>query len=121
MTPSQSEAISGCCRGLDVAAGDLIELSLEADGDPPISYAWTRDGQPLQDQTSPVLVVLQAANSDSGQYHCKASNSAGTASSLPAFVVVREATLPLRILQQPRSALQQNPDTRQAGWARIIP
>ena len=93
------------CRGLDVTAGDLIELAVEAEGDAPIEYAWMRDGWGLADHTGPVLIIPEASTADSGQYRCEASNAAGITASLPAFVVVRDTPTALCILQQPRWAL----------------
>lgn len=85
-----------------MTVGELIELAVEVIGDLPIEYSWIRDGEVLDDQTGPVLIVLKSSPPDSGQYICKASNGAGEALSLPAFVVVRDAPVPLRIIQQPR-------------------
>ncbi|KAK9843875.1 hypothetical protein WJX84_005432 [Apatococcus fuscideae] len=100
-TPHPPEILSHP-RGLDVTAGDLVELAVEVIGDSPIEYTWTRDREVLTGQSGPVLIILESAPLDSGQYMCQARNAAGHASSLPAFVVVRDAPMPLRIIQQPR-------------------
>ncbi|KAK9841716.1 hypothetical protein WJX74_010733 [Apatococcus lobatus] len=102
-TPHPPEILSHP-RGLDVTAGDLVELAVEVIGDSPIEYTWTRDREVLTGQSGPVLIILESAPLDSGQYMCQARNAAGHASSLPAFVVVRDAPMPLRIIQQPRDA-----------------
>lgn len=68
--------------------GDVVTLSVEADGEPAPALQWRRDGEPLAGATGRRLTIGAAALSDSGTYDVVASNALGSAASEGARVAV---------------------------------
>ena len=68
-------------------AGGGFTIGVNADGQPPITDAWTENGQPIQNNghfsgaRTPMLAVSNPLLSDSGAYQVVVSNSFGTATS----------------------------------------
>jgi len=68
-------------------AGGGFTIGVNADGQPPLTDAWTENGQPIQNNghfsgaTTPMLAVSNPLLSDSGAYQVVVSNSFGTATS----------------------------------------
>ncbi|BET65195.1 hypothetical protein ASA1KI_01130 [Opitutales bacterium ASA1] len=77
-----------------VQQGESIVLSGEAAGTPAPTLQWTFNGTPLANggrvsgATSAQLTITGATAADGGEYRLVATNSAGTATSLPATVTV---------------------------------
>lgn len=73
-----------------------LELSCVTSGTPPPQVMWSRDGMVLEADGSQVVVmagsllIANASQSDSGQYHCSASSSAGLVSSSVQVLVLSE-------------------------------
>ncbi len=73
-----------------------LELSCETSGTPPPAVTWSRDGMVLEaDGTSVIITgatlrVSEARGTDSGDYHCSASSSAGLASSSVVVLVLED-------------------------------
>ncbi len=85
-----------------VATGANVSFIAEARGNPPPTYQWFRNGEPLFDDgdrisgaTAGQLTILRAESSDSGSYECRATNSQGSATSLPASLVVETGVRPI--------------------------
>ncbi len=57
--------------------GDKIHLNCTADGYPPPTYQWYKDGVLIPDETESVLYILEPSPEDRGNYTCKAINSEG--------------------------------------------
>ena len=91
-----------------VFAGDTVVFEVTAQGTPPLTYQWTKNGQDLAGKTSSTLTLSNVTVADSGTYAVEVSNANGTVSSTVELVVI--ATAP-EIVRQPASA------TRYAGAA----
>ena len=73
-------------------AGNDLALNLRVNGSIPLTYQWFKDGNPLATGTAPTLAFTPVGVSDAGRYHVRVSNSAGSAVSEPATVVVKPAS-----------------------------
>ena len=74
--------------GQSVPAGQTVILSVSANGSPPLTYRWWRDGAELAGATTANLPLLNAQTAQTGSYTVMVSNPAGTATSAPAHVTV---------------------------------
>ncbi|MDO8543757.1 MAG: immunoglobulin domain-containing protein [Opitutaceae bacterium] len=68
--------------------GDRVTLTGAADGSPAPTYQWLRDNSPVAGATNATLTIPSATVTDTGLYVIVASNSAGTASSVPVAVAI---------------------------------
>jgi hypothetical protein len=71
-----------------VAAGALVQLSVETGGATPVQFQWQRDGANVPGATSATLVIPSGTPDDSGTYRVVATNPHGSATSSSAVVVV---------------------------------
>jgi hypothetical protein len=69
--------------------GEAVRLAVSADGTPPFTYQWRKNGQPLPNGTRAVLTIAKAKPEHVGTYDCVVSNSAGTKTSPPVKLVIR--------------------------------
>ncbi|MDP6794196.1 MAG: immunoglobulin domain-containing protein [Verrucomicrobiota bacterium] len=76
--------------------GETLTLQVVVRGTEPITYAWYHDGEPVEGGTEGILRLANVQAADAGGYHLVASNSAGTAKSRIAGLVV---LLPPKITQ----------------------
>lgn len=74
--------------GRTMAVGALLRMDCEPTGSPPLSYQWLKDGQPLTGAIAQQLVFASVLLSDSARYSVRVSNSAGSATSQDADVLV---------------------------------
>ena len=83
--------------GRGTLPGGSIALSVVADGTPPLTYQWLRDGQPIADGAgtsgavysgvdTPDLGIVGVQPGDQGQFVCRITNSCGTVDSAAASV-----------------------------------
>ena len=81
-----------------VGIGTSTTMTVSATGLPPLSYAWTKNGEMLTDRGailgshSATLSFSNVGTSDAGLYVCQVSNPAGTATSNSATLVVVSAS-----------------------------
>lgn len=64
------------------ASGDTVFLTAKADGTPPLSYQWTRNGKPIPGETN-AMITLPNTKETVGTYLCVMSNSAGSVQTDP--------------------------------------
>ncbi|MDP6679755.1 MAG: immunoglobulin domain-containing protein [Verrucomicrobiota bacterium] len=85
--------------------GGTIDLSVTADGTPPLNYQWTKDGEPIAGATGPGITLAGLEEEDVGLYTVKVSNATEQLESAPFKVVVLTATTaqPAKIVQQPKA------------------
>lgn len=95
-------------QSLTVSAGQNVQFSVAATGDPAPSYQWWKDGAPLSNGgrisgvLSATLNIQQAEAGDAGNYHVVVSNVAETVTSSTAVLTVEDVPLPPTILTQPQ-------------------
>ncbi|HEV2211519.1 MAG TPA: immunoglobulin domain-containing protein, partial [Verrucomicrobiae bacterium] len=58
-------------------AGQPLQLSVSADGTPPLRYQWLRNGTNLANRTTSQLAVAATTRRDSGSYAVRVANPAG--------------------------------------------
>ena len=71
-----------------VNPGESIELHVLATGKKPFDYQWFKNGNLLQSQTQRRLSIHKAIANDEGTYHVTIANTAGTATSKKAWVII---------------------------------
>ena len=98
-----------------VNPGESIELEVLAVGKKPFDYQWFKNGKLLQSQTQRQLSIYQADANDEGTYHVTIANTAGTATSKKAVVIINR--LPVFDVQPMDLTL--NPNTTAIFSARI--
>jgi hypothetical protein len=74
-------------KSITVHEGEPFTLTSTATANGPVTYAWSKDSQPLGTTTS-AFSVLSAAPGDAGSYIVSATGAGGTTSSQPAIVTV---------------------------------
>lgn len=76
-----------------ISVGGSTSLSVSAAGTSPFSYQWKKGGANIGGATSATFVLGNATLDDTGIYTCAVTNLFGTATSLPATVVVSGAPI----------------------------
>ena len=66
---------------LTVNVGQQMAFSATAEGTPPLTWQWSKNGVAIAGATNATYTVASAATTDSGTYRAKATNSAGNADS----------------------------------------
>ena len=66
---------------LTVNTGQQMAFSATAEGTPPLTWQWSKNGTPIAGATNATYTIASAATTDSGTYRAKATNSAGSADS----------------------------------------
>ncbi|MGE3312068.1 MAG: hypothetical protein AB7O66_19050 [Limisphaerales bacterium] len=77
--------------GALVPAGGSVTLGAAAAGSGTLTYQWRKDGQPLEGQTEPILMLEGLEPSNSGEYSVEVKNASGTVTSAGAVVSVQES------------------------------
>jgi len=73
----------------EAGAGASVEFVVSADGSPPPSFQWRRNGEPIAGATGARFRIEAVGEQHAGTYDCVAKNSAGVATSRPFQLVVR--------------------------------
>ncbi|HEY0549294.1 MAG TPA: immunoglobulin domain-containing protein, partial [Verrucomicrobiae bacterium] len=68
---------------------DGFQLRVSAQGPPPLTYQWYRDGTPLAGKTNDVLWIASVQAPEAGSYTVVISNPFGSLTSNPAIIEVR--------------------------------
>ena len=71
-----------------ITNGSTIVFAAAASGVPTPSYQWRKNNVAIFGATNPTLVLFGASTADAGAYSVTATNSAGTATSLPANLTI---------------------------------
>jgi hypothetical protein len=66
---------------LTVNVGQQMAFSATAEGTPPLTWQWSKNGVAIAGATNAAYTIASAATTDSGTYRAKATNSAGSADS----------------------------------------
>lgn len=70
--------------------GETATLRVVADSTVPMTYQWSRDGQPLVGKTEPTLELANLGTADAASYVVNIRNSAGNTNSQPAVLRILE-------------------------------
>ncbi len=70
-----------------------VTFTLEATGAMPLSYQWTKDGEAIQEATSPTYTIDSVQQFDEGSYACTVTNGAGVATSNTAILTLNIETV----------------------------
>lgn len=100
--PSSPPTVARQPGSQTVTQGDVVALSVAAEGAPAPTYQWRKDGDDIPGATRAVLTIGNARLVDSGTYQVQLRNVRGTVLSDPAILDVRPPTT--RILDHPASA-----------------
>jgi len=66
---------------LTVNVGQQMAFSAAAEGTPPLTWQWLKNGVAIAGATNASYTIASAATTDSGTYRARATNSAGSAES----------------------------------------
>lgn len=92
-------------RNTTVEAGQPALLQAVAEGTQPITYSWSRNGQPIANSNTSALWVFNASPADDGAlFTVTATNAAGTVTSAAARLNVSGSAIAPSIATQPLSA-----------------
>ena len=86
-----------------VIVGGNATFSVTANGTPPLTYVWRKDGVPVAGGTGSTLSLTNVQLANAGNYAVTASNSTGNATSNPATLTVSPPPVAPQILTQPSS------------------
>ncbi len=75
---------------LSVLAGGSATVSVSATGTAPLIYQWAKNGSAIPGATSQSYAIATTALADAGNYSCTVSNSAGSAASFAAMLIVTQ-------------------------------
>lgn len=75
--------------GVTVKVGGFVNLNVSARTEGTTTYAWFKDGTPVDGATRNVLTIVSADAEDEGEYTVEVSNEAGSVTSDPAVVSLR--------------------------------
>lgn len=73
-----------------VTAGNGVSFSVTASGTAPLTYQWSKDGNPISNATASTYTIANAQSSDAGTYTVLVSNSAGSVGSTGAVLTVNQ-------------------------------
>lgn len=68
-------------QGYTTTLGQMMSLFVDADGTPPLSFQWRKNGNPISGATGMSLVIPSFAAADAGDYSVVVTNAAGNATS----------------------------------------
>ncbi|MBI5771401.1 MAG: immunoglobulin domain-containing protein, partial [Verrucomicrobia bacterium] len=93
LTVTNAPAVAAQPQSQSVNAGGSVTLSVTVGGLAPFTYQWNKDGAPIAGATDATLSLTAVANSATGRYTVTVTNSAGSATSDAAIVLVQTGTV----------------------------
>ncbi|TVR54398.1 MAG: hypothetical protein EA425_01850 [Puniceicoccaceae bacterium] len=84
-------AITGLPAQALVAFDGTLLLNAQVVGTGPLSYQWSKDGQPLPGETGPTLRIDGLRSDQAGAYRLQVTSPSGSATSAPVVVAVEAA------------------------------
>lgn len=91
-------------QGATIGVSAELTLSVQVDGSAPFEYQWQKDGTNISGANQKDLVITDAVIEDTGDYRVIVSNSAGSATSEVAEILVIEVSILPVFLKHPPSA-----------------
>lgn len=90
-------------RSQTIAIGETAWFSATVEGTQPMTLQWLRNGEPIAGATDAWLWITEATLADNGAvYSLRATNAAGTITSLTATLTVSATPIPPTLLAQPQ-------------------
>lgn len=104
-TVTSAPVITQAPQSRDATEGDSVEFSVTAGGSAPLAYQWQRDGVVVAAATTATLSVPAVGLADDGaSFTVRVSNTAGSTTSAPARLRVRERLQAPAIVDAPLAA-----------------
>lgn len=103
--PSGAVAIAKDPLSQTVNELGAVTFNVNADGAPPLSYQWFKDGQGLPNGNAPFFTINNVSRTDAGSYSVKVSNASGSVTSSEAVLTVIPDTTPPVMLSADRDFL----------------
>lgn len=100
MTPP---SIVADLEDLEVLAGSNVFLEISAAGTAPLAYAWTFNGELIEESNSSRMELTEVDETREGTYQVTVYNPAGAITGRPAFLHILPVDVPPEILIQPVS------------------
>jgi hypothetical protein len=88
-----------------VVVGAPVTFTVQATGDPAVTYQWLKDGVALAGKTQPTLAIEAAATTDAGSYTVEVANDAGKVTSVAAVLTVAAQLVAPAIIKAPQSVV----------------
>ena len=88
-------------ESLDAASGDSVRFVVSANGTPPLSFQWQKDGVDIPNATSAELLLQSISIASAGQYRAIVSNEIKQEFSTSARLTVKAVLSPPTITLQP--------------------
>ena len=85
---SEPPTITGEPQSQIVNAGENVAFTVEAAGDPPLTYQWRFNGTIVAGATDSTLSLFSVTTNQTGTYVATVSNNGGSTSSLPTMLTV---------------------------------
>ena len=85
---SQPPIITGEPQSQIVNAGENVAFTVEAMGDPPLTYQWRLNGALISGATDSTFALFSVTTNQAGTYIVTVSNNGGSTNSLPAMLTV---------------------------------
>lgn len=101
VNPATPPIIVSPPRDVAVFAGQRATFSVSANGSPPFSYQWQKNGAAISGATSSAYTINAVTAADAGGYSVAVSNVAGSTTSTTATLTVNAAVAPT-IANEPR-------------------
>ncbi|MCL5097329.1 MAG: hypothetical protein M1608_07345 [Candidatus Omnitrophica bacterium] len=85
-----------------------VTFSVNADGEPPLSYYWFRNGVAIPSANDPYYTLSRVSRTDAGQFSVVVSNATGTVTSTNAVLTVIPDTTPPTLFSADRDVINSN-------------
>jgi probable HAF family extracellular repeat protein len=92
LAPLPAPSITTQPASATINIGATVTFTVIAQGAPPLSYQWQKNGANLTGATKPTLTINNATTASAGNYRVIVSNAAGSIASASARLLVRPAT-----------------------------
>ena len=89
-TPPEPKGVRIVTHPMNIQAelDQLVNLTCEVSGDPPITYQWTRDGAVLPGEVLPYFLIQEVKPKHRGSYTCVAMNGVNSTTSQPGLLSI---------------------------------
>ncbi len=88
-TPAMAPLILAPPEAVMMGAGQSMTISVKVAAIPDATYQWRENGAPIQGETNPTLARTGVKPADAARYTVTVTNAAGSATSVPAVVVLK--------------------------------